>query len=122
MKMSFTSKVDVLELLTSILKEQTEKLEEMVDQIEEDMEEYRYHNECIKFALLSYESRKDICPKCGERMYPTHNIADQRVYLCDDCDIKVPMRIVHCPECEEISPNPFAKYCIYCGAKLTYGE
>ena len=86
--MSFTGKVDVLELLTTVIKEQTEKLEKMVDQIEEDMEEYRYRNECIKYAMLQDSLRQGI--------------------------------IIQCPECEEISPNPVAKYCIFCGARLDY--
>lgn len=53
--MSFSSKVDVLELLTTVLKEQVEKLEEMVDQIEKDMDEQRYINRCIKYAMLQQE-------------------------------------------------------------------
>lgn len=89
--MSFSSKVDVLELLTTVLKEQVEKLEEMVDQIEKDMDEQRYINRCIKYAMLQELRRK-------------------------------PRAIIHCPECEQISPNPNATYCIYCGAKLGYKD
>ena len=30
------------------------------------------------------------CPECQRRCYPTHNIAEEAVYVCDHCDIEIP--------------------------------
>lgn len=31
------------------------------------------------------------CPDCGNPdIYPTHNMADERVFICEKCDIEIP--------------------------------
>jgi len=30
------------------------------------------------------------CPECGEEMYPTHGLSDERVWECDDCGTQTP--------------------------------
>lgn len=35
--------------------------------------------------------RERKCPECGNpHIYPTHNIAEELVYVCDPCDIHIP--------------------------------
>lgn len=35
--------------------------------------------------------RERKCPECGNpHIYPTHNIAEELVYVCDPCDINIP--------------------------------
>jgi len=30
------------------------------------------------------------CPECGCEMYPTHDIADARIWECDKCETQIP--------------------------------
>lgn len=34
------------------------------------------------------------CPVCRHPMYPTHNIADERVWVCDHCNSEFPFVLV----------------------------